>query len=417
MTYQHEIFRQIGYIQQTLSQNKKPIGVFIAAGCPLAVRVDQQCEYATKLEFDLPIIPDVAGLTEIILNKLKNDVTPSDCDRLVKQMIDDGIIEPNIEDILSQVRSLRQVAGKGAVREFTKEELDCLDKEICEIISEIVDKPLLSLETPYHGLAAWARAIERDKPIHIFTTNYDLLMEQALEEEGCPYFDGFIGSRKAFFDLRAVEEEVVLHARWARLWKIHGSINWRLDENRNVIRSEKKDNNQSYLIYPSHLKYDQSRKMPYLAMLDRLKAFILSPSSALFLIGYSFSDDHINDVIVQSLKSNPTAIIYAFMYGNLEQPQYNKAIQCAKSTSNLTLVAFDKGIIGRKLGTWNLKEIDLLSTIPGDIVKHSKRKIDLDDKKIDVDQFEFLLGDFKYFGNFLKEISATKRYDHEKGVE
>lgn len=61
MNNEHEIFRQVGYIQQTLSQDKKPIGVFIAAGCPLSVRVNERDEAGKKVTD--PLIPDVAGLT------------------------------------------------------------------------------------------------------------------------------------------------------------------------------------------------------------------------------------------------------------------------------------------------------------------------------------------------------------------
>jgi hypothetical protein len=157
--------------------------------------------------------------------------------------------------------------------------------------------------------------------------------------------------------------------------------------------------------------------MPYLAMLDRLKDFIMSPSSALFIVGYSFSDDHINDIILQSLRSNPTAIIYSFLFGELEQAKYEKAIRCAKLTNNLSLVAFDKGIIGRKIGKWTLKDIDKVNEIPSEIVKHSKKTIDVAGVATEVDNFELQLGDFKLFGNFLKEISATQKNEHEKGSE
>ena len=417
MNNEHEIFRQVGYIQQTLSQDKKPIGVFIAAGCPLSVRVNERDVAGKKI--DDPLIPDVAGLTSLIATKLTSGEKkkPSHYDKLLIQMEADGIKDANIEIILSQIRALKQVAGNGTVKEFTEKDLIELDELICKTISAEVDKLLPNLETPYHGLAAWAKALDRDKPVHIFTINYDLLTEQALEEEGCLYFDGFIGARKAFFDLGAVEDEKILHPRWARLWKIHGSINWRLDSNKNIIRTYEKDDKQSYLIYPSHLKYDQSRKMPYLAMLDRLKDFIMSPSSALFIVGYSFSDDHINDIILQSLRSNPTAIIYSFIYGDLEQDKYEKAIRCAKSTNNLSLIAFDKAIIGRKVGKWTLKDHEKVNEIPSEIVKFKKETVDVAGKATDIYTYELQLGDFKLFGNFLKEISATKKNKHEKGSE
>lgn len=417
MNNEHDIFRQVGYIQQTLSQDKKPIGVFIAAGCPLSVRVNERDEAGKKVTD--PLIPDVAGLTALIAKQLTSadKKTPSNYDKLMAQMDSDGFKEPNIEIILSQIRALKQVAGNGTVKEFTEKDLIELDELICKTISVVVDKLLPNRETPYHGLAAWAKALDRDKPVHIFTTNYDLLTEQALEEEGCLYFDGFIGARKAFFDLGAVEDEKILHPRWARLWKIHGSINWRLDSNKNIIRTYEKDDKQSYLIYPSHLKYDQSRKMPYLAMLDRLKDFIMSPSSALFIVGYSFSDDHINDIILQSLRSNPTAIIFSFIYGDLEQDKYEKAIRCAKSTNNLSLIAFDKAIIGRKDGKWSLKDHEKVNEIPSEIVKFKKETVDVAGKATDIYTYQLQLGDFKLFGNFLKEISATQKIEHEKSSE
>lgn len=51
------------------------------------------------------------------------------------------------------------------------------------------------------------------------------LMEQSLEEMEIPYFDGFVGANNPFFDLRALEDNLI-PKHWSRLWKIHGSINW-----------------------------------------------------------------------------------------------------------------------------------------------------------------------------------------------
>src|SRR5690606_25378948 len=119
-------------------------------------------------------------------------------------------------------------------------------------------------------LALWIKNASRAHAVEIFTLNYDLLVEQALERNGVPYFDGFFGVHEAFFDGFAIENEAnLLPTRWARLWKLHGSINWWAKESEGaiaVIRSETKRGYNS-LIHPSHLKYDQARQMPYLAML------------------------------------------------------------------------------------------------------------------------------------------------------
>ena len=412
----HDIHKQVGYIQQILAQNKKAIGIFIAAGCPLSIRVNDREENGNKIND--PLIPDVAGLTKIITQQLSSadPTNPSNCDKLVSQMKEDGLANPNIEDMLSHVRSLKQVVGKGTARDFIAQDLIDMDDAMCKIISEQVDKELPNVDSPYHDIAIWSRSIEREKPVHIFTTNYDLLIEQAFEEEGCPYFDGFVGARRAFFDLGATENEHLLYPRWTRLWKIHGSINWRLDNKNNIIRSDATDNKKGYLIYPSHLKYDQSRKMPYLAMLDRLKEFLLTPSCALFFSGFSFSDYHINDVILHSLKTNPTAVVYAFLFGSLDDAKYEKAKNCAKSVPNLSLMAFDKAIIGRTEGIWSLKDEELIKDIPGNSAILINKMVEVDGKEEEEKSFQLRLGDFGRFGAFLRELSVINKAEDEKPV-
>lgn len=404
----HDAYRQVSYIQQALSQSKKSLGLFLGAGCPLSIKI-------ANSESTDPLIPDVAGLTSIILEKLKGaDDAPSNCDRLVSQIIEDGLPNPNIEDILSQLRLMKQVVGKGKVREFNSADLEELDKDICKVISVEVNKELPNKNTPYHNLAIWARSIPRAKPIHLFTSNYDLLIEQALEETSCPYFDGFVGSKNAFFDLGTVEDEQLLDPRWTRLWKIHGSVNWKIDKNKNIIRGNSVSGDEQYLIYPSHLKYDQSRKMPYLALLDRLKYFLLTPSTVLFTSGYSFSDEHINDVIMQSLKSNPSAMAFAFLYGKLDSPNYLKAKDCALQIPNLSLIAFDKGVIGRQVGEWTLANDDLIGEIPAHSVSKIVKNEGEGEQVKEVVLYEITLGDFEKLGQFLKEMSVVEEKDIKK---
>lgn len=403
----HDIFRQVGYIQQALSQNKKPIGFFIGAGCPLSVRVNHREEKGKNLSD--PLIQDVAGLTATISASLKSTEKgkQSSWDQIIGLMKEDGNENPNIEDILTQVRALRNVAGKGTVRGFVEKDLDELDESICKIISDEVNKSLPDGTSPYHNLAIWTRTLERDRPVHIFTTNYDLLIEQAFEEAAAPYFDGFVGTRKAFFDLGAVEDEHLLPPRWTRLWKIHGSINWRLDSQNNVIRSDNLGEGNRYLIYPSHLKYDQSRKMPYLAMLDRLKDFVLKSSSIIFISGYSFADEHINDVLCRSLSSNATGMAYAFIFGNMNDDKYKKARECALRTPNLSLIAFDGAIIGRSESSWSFNE-DTRTNIPDGIIIPPS-----EDSSGKAQACELRLGDFLQFSNLLKGLSGINEIDEE----
>lgn len=296
MNDEHDPLSQISLLQQCLSQNKKPLGLFLGAGCPLSIKikVDQQ---------ETPLIPGIDGITKVVRDKLTQSNSYAESfKQLEEHFAKDGNENPNVEDILSHIRGLRTVVGKDTIRGLTADNLDALDAEICAIIHELVNKELPTETTAYHKVAAWVEATTRVMPVEIFTTNYDLLMEQALEALRVPYFDGFAGACKPSFDLRAIEEDQ-LSSRWARLWKLHGSINWYQNETKGVFRAGKDEQSSKRVIHPSHLKYDESRRMPYLAMLDRLRAFLRQPSAAFILCGYSFRDDHINEVIIQGLGS------------------------------------------------------------------------------------------------------------------
>ena len=68
--HKHDPARQVSFIQQALSQNRKPIGFFLGAGCPLLIRVNER-EEGGKTVTD-PLIWDVAGLTKVIAEQLSS---------------------------------------------------------------------------------------------------------------------------------------------------------------------------------------------------------------------------------------------------------------------------------------------------------------------------------------------------------
>ena len=243
-------------------------------------------------------------------------------------------------------------------------------------------------------------AIPRTHPVEVFTPNYDLLLEQALEESNVPYFDGFVGSRRPFFDAYAIEEDV-LPPRWARLWKLHGSINWSQDQNGVVFRGENIAGIERHVIHPSHLKYEESREMPYLAMIDRLRAFLKRPAAVLVVSGYSFRDDHLNANMLQGLQGNATAVIFALLYGRLAD--YDAATKLASSRANLSLLAGDSAVVGTKQAPWRqitAEEIGSVSLAVESMTQsHSNSELD---------QVWFALGDFTRFGLFLGELIGAE---------
>ena len=389
---------QVSFLQQCLSGDKKPIGLFLGAGCPMSV----------KDENNDPLIPDIAGITDCVYQHLKEcKKYRAILETAENHLKKDGNCNPSVEDLLSHVRSLRAVAGSDRVRDLTAHELDTIDHEICSLIHQTVDKELPSDQTPYHRVANWLHAIRRNFPVEFFTTNYDLLLEQALEESRVPYFDGFAGSRNPHFNAREIEENA-LPPNWARLWKLHGSINWYQNENGDVYRGNANEGKRTRVIHPSHLKYQESRRMPYLAMVDRLRAFLKCPTAAIVLCGYSFRDDHINESIVQGLQYTQTAVAFALLFGEIRN--YENATNLAGIRPNLNVLASDGGVIGGRQVEWQESGFDSVSGKPSTAVTWNPTKRTDDQTKY---KAQFNLGDFSKLGQFLHELVGSIRYPWE----
>jgi hypothetical protein len=374
----HDPVQHLKNLRLALGQDKAPIGLLLAAGCGAAVKVGGQ-----------PLIPTIAGTTQHVARTLEAGPDAGAFGKLVSCIDADGNASATIEDWLSSVRALAAVARGGPVRGLTSDELLRLEQAITEGIVEIVDKELPASVGPFHAVAAWAGARDRAHPVEIFTTNYDLLLEQAFEALRRPYFDGFVGARNAFFDNASIAEGHGLPTRFTRVWKLHGSINWRVHAD-GIIRTQAEDG-AARLIHPSHLKYEESREMPYIALLDRIRTFLAQRGALLVTCGYSFGDQHINAVTRSALQANPTAAVFGLMRSGLSK--YPDLVDLARKQPNFSVWCKDGGVIGCQEGDWVVTDVPdrplaglELRTEPGPGV--------------------VVVGDFVVFGEFLAELMS-----------
>jgi len=393
-----------------LQDDKQRIGCFLGAGCPLGV-------YDAAGEKSIVLIPAVVELTRRIAIGLAAADAEKGATSKLKIYWDalcneckpaDGK-DPTVEDVLTELRTLANRRGSAEILGMTKEDLSDLDNAICALIAREMRKPLPSYRTSYNRFASWIGGVHRDSPAEIFTPNYDLLFEQALEQHPLPHFDGFVGSREPWFDLSSIEHDAI-PTRWTRLWKLHGSINWEKSEETirgakvtRVVRVTREAEAGKVMIFPSHLKYDQSRRMPYLAMLDRLRAFFRGKDAPrLIVCGYSFLDDHINEILLDGLRGNRNAQCFALMYAGLEE--HPRVVDYAEKQSNLTVHAWDGAVIGNRTGLYRPGTIGgnehipwlIEETIAGGDSKNPPR---------------CRLGDFHYFGLFLEQLCGGSNHD------
>jgi hypothetical protein len=397
----HSPHRRAIDLLQRLAPNKMRIAFLIGAGCSQAVRVPDGAE--TK-----PLIPDIGGLTAQVKAALdKNDKFKDVAQAAWERVIGRGITTPTIEDVLGHIRTLKSLCSTGGtIDSFRDDQLVDLDLALCQRVREIVNQPLPSSDPAYHVLASWVQAIPRATSVEVFTTNYDLLLEQAFEEQRVPYFDGFVGSDSAFLDLESIAEDD-LPPRWARLWKIHGSINWRMTNAQKIRRSRDVIEGEQLLIYPSHLKYDESRQMPYYAMLDRLRVFLRSGQCMLLTCGYSFGDEHINAYIRQGLAGNPNAACLGMAFN--DRGKVPKAVVLAKRHANFTLLAADGGVVGTVERDWDSEVKD---SHPAYAIAIAKDVL-AERSAAPPERNKWLLGDFAAFGKFLAHQLSSR--DMEQG--
>ena len=327
----HNPDRFMSDLRQILSQGRKRIGLLVGAGAPLAIKVD----FAGQLTVaGTPLIPGADELTQKVIAGLKG--VEATAMVAIQQELGD---EANIEKILSRVRLLEEALGKMVVEGLDGAGYGTLGKCICNIIGDIANVSLPKERNPYNELVSWISGTVRTNAVEIFTTNYDLLFEEAFEQARIPYFDGFTGGSSPFFDAVSVAGDD-LPARWSRLWKLHGSIGWAL-EGGTVVRGRGRTATQ--LVYPDHLKYDVTQKQPYSAMFERLKRFLLTPDTLLLATGFSFRDAHVCAVLDEALAMNANTAVFAFQF----QPLADEIAACklAYNRPNISVYAADGAVV------------------------------------------------------------------------
>ncbi|MEM9840690.1 MAG: SIR2 family protein [Pseudomonadota bacterium] len=328
----HNPDQHMAALRTIVAQGRKRIGLLVGAGA---------CAGMAKPDGTYPLIPAVAGLTDQVLTTL----APS-----YKRQIDglkSELAQHDVETILSRVRSLSQVIGSARVHDLDGPGFAAFGEAICTEIGKIVDVGLPETGSAYADLVNWITGTTRDYPVEIFTTNYDLLFEEALESARAPYFDGFTGGREPFFDPVSVSRSD-LPARWTRLWKLHGSLGWRASAKGEVIRTGQ--NSASHLVFPEHLKYDQTQKAPYTALFDRLRTFLLTPDTLLVSIGFSFADAHVAARLDEALAANPSSSVFAFQYKHLDEE--GPACDLAHRLPNFSVYARDQAKVNGIRGAW-----------------------------------------------------------------
>ena len=210
------------------------------------------------------------------------------------------------------------------------------------------------------------------KQINVFTTNIDICLEKALEDKGFEYNDGFSGNFNPKFDLsnykkslfkRSLHFENVSEIPMFNIYKIHGSLTWKVT-GENIIFSKdleqiEKINDVTVttgtmidiedgddiddletrvggitynpteienfmteyeklaIVNPTKDKFRETiLNQTYYELLRIYANELEKENTVLFVMGFSFADEHIKELTLRVANSNPTLQILIFAYDN-----------------------------------------------------------------------------------------------------
>jgi hypothetical protein len=300
------------------------------------------------------------------------------------------LVNRNLEQALSRIRRMAGLLeGEETLGGLSREQAQELDREICESIIGAVS--LEQAETrPFVDFGQWAARVEHQDPLEVFTVNYDLLIEAGFEAIGLPYFDGFMGSVRAPFMPELVNplegtSSRQLPSGFVRVWKLHGSVNWvsqQMVGGQGTVRVGERAPKEPVAIFPSDEKYDESRRVPFVVLLDRFRQALIQPETITLVSGFSFSDDHLNEMIFDAARRFRRSEVVAFCYEEIPDALRSEALK----TSNLLVLAKKIAIVGGIEAEWYAA-----NDVPGVF-----------------EEGNFVLGDFAALSAFLARASGPE---------
>jgi hypothetical protein len=301
--------------------NAKHLSFLFGSGCSSLVREDKQRGIPTMAPLAAEFLGAAPGVDD------KQFPSAAEREALSTYLgFDLGAEEfkKNLERLLEVLYSFQFVLKRSKNDELTKgaAAIDSLIGKVTTFVTKRCSEGLFAEgDTTIVDLyqAFYRKLVYRDRTLPrpwVFTTNYDLFSETAMDRLGMPYCNGFSGTIERRFNPTtyryALAEQLDLtNRKWAAvdsfiyLCKLHGSINW-VEEGGSLFPIREVSPSPSVktgrvMIYPTPMKQNASFGSPYSDLFREFQARVVREQSVLFSLGYSFGDEHVNNIIFQAL--------------------------------------------------------------------------------------------------------------------
>ena len=247
--------------------------------------------------------------------------------------------EANVEDHLNAALTLlrglqimddpRAEAWNSAITDFLRSFVTSVIKVEADLTTAFHDAEsgrmvLGSLESLLLTFANRTASRER---LHVFTTNYDRLIEFVADSAALHVLDNFVGTVRPTFRTPRLSVDVHYNPPGLRgeprylegvirFTKLHGSVDWKSIDGE-VLRMptmfgetpKHLGDPGTLLVYPNAAKDTALSAYPYSELFRDLSAAIVRPQSAVITYGYGYGDQHINAILRDMLRIPSTHLV------------------------------------------------------------------------------------------------------------
>jgi hypothetical protein len=273
-------------------------------------------------------------------------------------------------DYISTLRDIEDRMNDEETREEAQKEYSSLIIKSKAVLDETLEKDTkertkLSVTKQNYDrfLSFWADTISKrslhivNKQINIFTTNFDMFLEDSCERLGIPYNDGFTGQIKPIFNTsnfnkiqkyKSLQFDNTSDIPLFSILKLHGSVSWRTDHEKIIYSNGShipsdmgsksgdaftREYEKIAVINPNAEKHFETvLDTNYASLLRKFTLELEKENSVLFLFGFSLADKHIKNLLYGVMRSNPTLVVVYFSYS-----EYDQKVDRLEESSNSNL--------------------------------------------------------------------------------
>lgn len=241
-------------------------------------------------------IPSMTQLSEKLIERLNKDLKDNNKWNEFKS---------KLEDCQDLEKTLQEISlDKDLNERIIQETWSIINEKDLVLMQEIIKDP-----KKFIVITLFNKLLEaHPRNISVISLNYDRLVEYAADLIDAKIFDGFTGNIIKFFNPDNFPYK--RNEKCIEIWKVHGSLDWFEDENKNIISVPNKNmcKFKPLIVTPGIFKYQETHSEPYRTIISKADKVICNSESFL-CIGYGFNDEHIQPKLINQIQRNRKPIV------------------------------------------------------------------------------------------------------------